>query len=45
VIPKLLELLNINGCLVTIDAKECQKKIAQRIVDKGEGYFSAVKRN
>ena len=33
-IPKLLELLEIKGCLVTIDAMGCQKKIAQKILDK-----------
>ena len=27
-IPKLLKLLNLQGCLVTIDAMGCQKKIA-----------------
>ncbi len=29
-IPKLLELLNISGCLVTIDAMGCQKKLPKR---------------
>src|SRR5947209_3782573 len=31
-IPKLLELLDLNGCLVSIDAIGCQKDIAQKIV-------------
>ncbi len=44
-IPKLLELLNISGCLVTIDAMGCQKKIAQKIVDKNADYLLAVKGN
>ncbi|MFQ3170832.1 MAG: putative transposase YbfD/YdcC [Oleispira sp.] len=33
-IPKLLEILNIAGCSLTIDAMACQKQIAQKIVDK-----------
>ncbi len=44
-IPKLLELLDIKGCLVTIDAMRCQKKIAQKIVDKGADYLLVVKGN
>lgn len=44
-IPELLELLDIRGCLITIDAMGCQKKIAQKIVDKGADYLLAVKGN
>jgi predicted transposase YbfD/YdcC len=33
-IPKRLELLDIAGCLVTIDVMGCQRKISQKIVDK-----------
>lgn len=44
-IPELLELLDIQGCLITIDAMGCQKKIAQKIVDKGADYLLAVKGN
>lgn len=33
-IPKLLDLLEIKGCLVTIDAMGCQKKIASKILNK-----------
>lgn len=43
--PKLLELLNIAGCLVTIAAIGCQRKIAQKIVDKSADYLLAVKGN
>ncbi len=32
-IPELLKLLDIRGCLVTIDAMVCQRDIAKRIVD------------
>ncbi len=31
-IPELLELLEIRGCLVTIDAMGCQRDIASKIV-------------
>lgn len=44
-IPKLLEILEISGCLVTIDAMGCQTKIAQAIVDAGADYVLAVKDN
>lgn len=44
-IPKLLELLNISGCLVTIDVMGCQRKIAQKIVEKNADYLLAVKGN
>lgn len=44
-IPKLLELLDVTGCLVTIDAMGCQRAIAQQIVDRGADYLLAVKGN
>ena len=44
-IPELLNLLNINGCLVTIDAMGCQKKIATKILSKNADYILAVKGN
>jgi predicted transposase YbfD/YdcC len=44
-IPKLLEMLEIAGSLVTIDAMGCQTKIAQAIVDAEADYVLAVKRN
>jgi len=44
-IPSLLELLQVKGALVTIDAMGCQKEIAKQIVE-GEGdYVLAVKDN
>ncbi len=39
------ELLEIRGCLVTIDAMGCQRDIAKKIVDKGADYLLAVKGN
>ena len=44
-IPQLLQILDVAGCLVTIDAIGCQKEIAEMIVDKGGDYLLAVKRN
>ena len=44
-IPKLLEIIEISGSLVTIDAMGCQVEIAQAIVDQEADYVSAVKGN
>lgn len=44
-IPKLLDLLNLKGATVTIDAMGCQKDIAAKIVSKGADYMLAVKEN
>jgi len=44
-IPKLLEILTIKGCIVTIDAMGCQKKIAEDIIGKGADYILMVKDN
>jgi predicted transposase YbfD/YdcC len=44
-IPKLLELLDLHGALVTIDAIGCQKAIAEKIVAGGGDYLLAVKGN
>jgi predicted transposase YbfD/YdcC len=44
-IPRLLELLDIKGALVTIDAMGCQKEIAAKIVGGGGDYILAVKDN
>jgi predicted transposase YbfD/YdcC len=44
-IPKLLELLEVSGCLVTIDAMGCQTQIAKTIVAGGADYCLAVKQN
>lgn len=44
-IPVLLDLLEIKGCLVTIDAMGCQKAIAQKILDKDAHYLLALKGN
>jgi predicted transposase YbfD/YdcC len=44
-IPRLLELLQIKGCIVTIDAMGCQTAIAEQIVEAGADYILAVKDN
>jgi predicted transposase YbfD/YdcC len=44
-IPPLLELLDLKGALVTIDAMGCQKEIAKKIVAGGGDYVLAVKGN
>ena len=44
-IPKLLELVEISGASVTIDAMGCQTEIAAKIVDRKGNYVLAVKGN
>ena len=44
-IPQLLEMLELSGCIVTIDAMGCQREIARTIVDRGADYLLAVKEN
>ena len=45
VIPKLLQMLELSGALVTIDAMGCQTEIARAIVDADADYVLAVKGN
>jgi hypothetical protein len=44
-IPQLLQLLDLQGALVTIDAIGCQKSIARKIIDGGGDYVLVVKGN
>ena len=44
-IPKLLEMLELSGSLVTLDAMGCQTDIAEQIVSAGGDYVLAVKGN
>jgi hypothetical protein len=44
-IPKLLQLLEIAGCIITIDAMGCLHAIASSILDKGADYILALKGN
>jgi len=44
-VPELLKMLFIKGCVVTVDALNCQKDIAQTIVEGGADYVFALKAN
>lgn len=44
-IPELLDMLNLKGAIVSIDAMGTQKEIASRIVDNGADYVLALKGN
>jgi len=44
-IPKLLQLLELRGAIVTIDALGCQKEIAAKVRERGADYVLAVKGN
>jgi predicted transposase YbfD/YdcC len=44
-IPKLLEMLNIEGATITIDAMGCQTDIAKQIISQGANYVLALKEN
>ena len=44
-IPKLLKVLSISGCLVTIDAMGCQKEIVKQITEKNADYVITLKKN
>jgi hypothetical protein len=42
-IPKLLKLLELKGCIITIDAMGCQTAIAKQIVDQKGDYVLGLK--
>jgi len=44
-IPALLDLLLIEGCIVTIDAMGCQTAIAAKVVERKADYVLALKEN
>jgi len=44
-IPKLLELLELKGCIVTIDAMGCQRAIAEQVIDQQGDYVLGLKGN
>jgi len=44
-IPELIKILDLEGCIVTIDAMGCQTKIAQTIIEHKADYALAVKEN
>jgi predicted transposase YbfD/YdcC len=44
-IPALLDMLEIEGAIVTIDAMGCQREIARKVIDKKADYILALKGN
>ena len=44
-IPALLDMMSIEGAVVTIDAMGCQRDIAPKIIDKKADYILALKGN
>jgi predicted transposase YbfD/YdcC len=44
-IPKLLDMLEIEGAVITIDAMGAQREIAQKVIDKKADYILALKGN
>lgn len=44
-IPKLLNILDVSGCIVTIDAMGAQTEIAKQIIDQGADYVLSLKGN
>lgn len=44
-IPDLLDLIDIENCIITIDAMGCQKDIAKKIIEKKGHYCFALKEN
>ncbi len=44
-IPKLLQILSLQGCIVTLDAMGAQREVVQTIVDKGADYVISLKGN
>jgi predicted transposase YbfD/YdcC len=44
-VQELLDILNLKGAVVTADAMHCQKKTAQKIIDKKADYILQVKQN
>lgn len=44
-IPKLLDLLDVEGCLISTDAMGCQTEIADKILSKKADYLFALKGN
>jgi predicted transposase YbfD/YdcC len=44
-LPELIKILDLGGCIVTIDAMGCQREIVKKIVEKDADYVIAVKKN
>jgi predicted transposase YbfD/YdcC len=44
-IPELIKVLELSGCIVTIDAMGCQKEIVKLIIEQGGDYVITLKKN
>ena len=44
-LPKLLKMLSLEGSIVTVDALNCQREIAQQVIDQKGDYVLALKGN
>ena len=45
VMPELVKLLDLDNCIVTADAMNCQYEIANAIIEKNGNYVLALKGN
>lgn len=44
-VPKLLDMIDCKGTIITVDALNCQKQIAQKVIEKEADYIFALKSN
>lgn len=44
-VPELLDLIDVEGCVVIADAMCCQKKIVEKVTEKKAGYTIGLKQN
>jgi predicted transposase YbfD/YdcC len=44
-VPQLLKMLNLEGCIVTVDALNCQRETARQVIDQKGDYVLALKGN
>jgi predicted transposase YbfD/YdcC len=44
-VPRLLEMLEVAGCIVTTDAMNCQTETAKKVIENGADYVFVVKEN
>lgn len=45
IVPELLKVLMLKGCIVTVDAANCQTQNARLIIERGGDYVMALKEN
>lgn len=44
-VPKLLDAIDCKGAIITVDALNCQAKIADKVIKKGANYIFSLKKN